>query len=512
MKPLDAETRQRTVVRLRRLGAAGVATTVVALPLLIAGPARAQAGLTTGASTSTTVAQSAPTLGGWNVSADGNAVDILFDNATGLAGIHPFTEADFPEAQSQFQTGPFGSGLATVFWPGAAGGNFGSLSTELGLPAQLEPIATQLNDPIKASAQYPSGPASSRYPSGSSGGQAVMTSTAAAGGTTAEGAITDDSPSTVLSFSSAKGSSSATATNKAVAQSASDLSGVSLLDGLIDIGSITSAATASSDGTTGTGSASTHVGAVTVLGQAASIGSDGLVLPSSLSGVSTLVEPLVKNALQQIISGLGITVTEFPATETANGASYVASSGGVSVKIDPPSSLAPLLEQAASTVAPFFPSQAAIIPTLPGLLQGGTLTITLGRATASADASTAYTSSFTPPSTPSGSTGSTGSTGSSGLGVSGGSAPVDSGSGASTSPSLGTLGSGGSSPTGSSGTGRSSVSAPTSGLISLSKPLEAGAVVLGILATLIAAGGLWAVGRMLLPRDTDPVCPLGKDS
>src|SRR5580658_8525280 len=84
------------------------------------------------------------TLGGWNVSADGNVIDMVLDNATGLAGIHPFTEADFPEAETQFETGPFGSGLATVFWPGSAGGNFGSLSTELGIPAQLEPLVTGL--------------------------------------------------------------------------------------------------------------------------------------------------------------------------------------------------------------------------------------------------------------------------------------------------------------------------------------------------------------------------------
>ncbi|HWE55866.1 MAG TPA: choice-of-anchor P family protein [Acidimicrobiales bacterium] len=512
------ESQRRAVVRLRRLGAAGIAATVIGLPLLVAGPARAQMRQSTdlaNAATSTTVSQNAPTLGGWNTSADGNAVDIIFDNATGLAGIHPFTEADFPEAESQFQSGPFGSGLATIFWPGAAGGNFGSLSTELGLPAQLQPLTTKLNDPVKASAQYPSGPATSTYPNGAPGGVATMTATAEAGGTAAEGAITDQNPSTVLSFSSAKGISSATASNTAKAQASSDVGGVSLLGGLISIGSITSTATANSDGKTGTGAAVTRVAGVSVLGQPASIGSDGLVLPSQLAGVTGLVEPLVKNALQQVVSGLGISVTEFPSTQTANGGAFDATSGGVSVKIDPPSSVAPLLEQAASTLAPFFPSQAAIIPTLPGLLQGGSLTITLGRATASANATTAYVPPNFPPVTFPITGGGASSTGGSvsGTPVTGaGSVPVVSGStGAAPGPSLGSTGAA-STPTSSNGTGGSSSPSAPPALISLSKPLATGAVVLGILATLIAAGGLWAVGRMLLPRDVDPVCPLGQDS
>ena len=369
---------------------AALAITIVGLSVGLAGPA--------GASRPAADTQSAPpSLGGWNISSNGNVVDILIDNATGLAGVHPLSEADFPDAQSDFQTGPFGSGLATVFWPGSAGGNFGSLSSQLGFPSQLQPIAAQLNDPIKAATSYPSGPTSARYPAGNTGGAAVMQSTAGPGGTTAEAAITDESPSTVLNFSHAKGSSSSTASNKATATAETDLSDIKLLGGIVDIGSITSTATATSDGTNGTGSASTNVGAVTVFGMPSSIGSNGLVIPKVPSSVAGLTTPIVQNALSQVISGLGLTVTEFPATQAAKGSGYTASSGGVSVAIDPPSSAAPTLERAASVLAPLFPAQAAIIPTLPGLLQGAKVTITLGRASAAANASPAYSSTFTPP-------------------------------------------------------------------------------------------------------------------
>jgi hypothetical protein len=474
---------------------AGAALAVVTVALSVAVPE----------SHASPSATAAPTLGGWNISADGNAVDVLVDNTTGLAGIHPLSEADFPAAQSQFATGPFGTGLASVFWPGSAGGNFGSLSTELGFPSQLAPLMSQTNDPVKASASYPSGPASASYPPGSPGGAAEMVATAQAGGTTAEGTITDESPSAaVLSFSQAKGVSSALAAKTADASAQSDVSDVKLLGGLIDIGSIASSATATSDGTTGTGSSTTHVGAITVLGQPASIGSDGLVLPKFANSLGPLTGPVVQNAISQVISGMGLTITEFPGTETAKGAGYTATSGGVSIGIDPPSSAAPILEQAGSLLAPFFPAQAAIVPTLPGLLQGFTLTITLGRANASANAAPAFSNNFnfTPPPLPSSGSNLPSSSLPTTPAVSATvpvqSSPVPSNSGAtssgSQSPAVAPI-----------------TPAPAAALVSLSKPLSAGAVATGVLATLVLGYGLMRLARMLLPRDVDPVCPLGKD-
>jgi hypothetical protein len=502
----DADARRRMAGRL------GIVLAVVAFPLWLAGPARAELRMTASSGGGTTAAPpstQAPSLGGWNVSADGNAVDILIDNTTGLAGIHPLSEADFPEAQSQFQTGPFGSSLASLFWPGSAGGNFGSLSAELGIPSQLEPIASQLNDPIKAAAQYPQGPASARYPSGASGGEAVMSAQAAAGGTNAEGAITDEGPAAILHFNSARGISSATAAKTADGQATSAVTDVSILGGIVDIGSVTGTASAVSDGTTGTGSAVTHITGLTVLGQPASLGSDGLVLPSFANALGGLTGPIVQNAISQVISGLGLTVTELPTTQTASGSAFTATSGGVAVTITPPSSAAPLLEQAASVLAPYFPAQAAIIPTLPGILQGLTMTITLGRATASANASAPFNATFTPPpfaAPPA-------------AGAAGGSAPVgavptgnSTGATSGVAPATAAIpATGGTAPAiAGTGTGGTVTQPPTS-LVALSEPLGVGPVVLGVFATLLAGLGLWRLGRMLLPTDAAPVCPLGED-
>ena len=526
----------------RTAGRVGAAAALAAVAIGIGSPALAtpsvsfaRAGSTGGAPAlhaATLAAPAAPpSLGGWNISADGNPVDLLIDNTTGLAGLHPLTEADIPEAQSQFQTGPFGSALADVFWPGNAGANFGSLAPELGVPPSLTPISSKLNDPVRATAQYPSGPATATYPPGAPGGVAEMQSTAGAGGSAATAAVVDQEAAKVFAFSSIKGTSSAVADSTARATASSDLTGVSLLGGLIRIGSITSTASAISDGNSGHGTATTRIGDVTVLGQPASIGSDGLVLPSLAGPLGPVVGPVAQNALSQVISGLGVTIKEFPSSQSQDGAGYTTTSGGLSVEIVPPSSAAPLLEQAASTLAPLFPPQAAIIPTLPGLLQGLDITLTLGRATASSNASPPFDDSFNPPPLPpvSGSaTPGSGFTGSAATGAGSNSVPVatgggavpvatGSGSGSSSGPDL--AGTGSSSPGSTAGSPGGTATNPVAPLstgpatlVDLTTPLGAGTVLLGLLAAFGLGYALWKLGRSILPGDAAPVCPLGQDA
>jgi hypothetical protein len=507
----------------RRLAALriGFVAAIAAAPLLIASAAPA----------ATATPTATASLGGWNVNADADAVDIVIDNATGLAGIHPFTEAELPIAQSTFATGPFGSALASVFWPGSAGGNFGSLSGELSIPPQLQPLLSKLNDPVKADAQYPSGPATSTYPTAGSNPAVEMRSTAAPTGTTATAALADENLNNIISFSSAKATSTSTATTTAKGTATSDFNGISLL-GLIDIASVTSTATATSDGHNSTGTTVTHLGQVTVAGQTTSIGSNGLILPNFnnlLPGVlAGLIGPtvgqIVQDALHQVVAALGITVTELPSTQTHNAASQTVSSGGLSVKIDPPAAAATTLETAFQTIFKYIPlpPQAAIIPTLPGLLQGATITITIGHSTAAAAASPPFNNTFTPtpPNSPGAATYPSGGGG--GLttaAVAGstipatpgqfipGSNPTSSSSGA-TTPSYANLPS--SSPN--AGGTSSTPSIQQSKLIDLSSPLGAGAVVLGLAAAAALALGLFRLARHLLPDDTAPICPLGHDN
>lgn len=486
------------------LARAATAGAIALLPLLIGSSAHAD---------------TEPSLGGWNVSADGNVVDIVFDNATGLAGIHPFTEVDFPEANTEFETGPFGSALATVFWPGNAGGNFGSLSSELGLPTQLQPIAAKLNDPVKAATQYPAGPDTATYPAGAPGGAVVMQSSTTSTGSTAEGSLSDMTESSVLSFSSAKGSSSSTAAATATGTATSDLGGISLLGGLIQIGAVDSTATATSNGTTSSGSSVTNFGDVTLDGQKISISSNGGVnLPDFSSTLGPLVGPILQEALSEEIAALGINIKEFPSTVTQSGASYSVQSGGLEIDLTPPAGAASLAEQADPVLATILPSQAAIVATLPGLLQGASLDMTIGRATASAAASPAFDSTLPPPTsypTTPGSTGTTGTTGttpsSQGItvtpGTSGSISPSIAGSSGSPSPSIASAGSTPSGTTPSTGSLGIADTTP----ISLSSPLGAGMVLIGLIVAAGLGYGLFRVARMVLPADQGPACPLGRD-
>lgn len=473
--------RRSVIPRVVAAGALGL------LPLCLAGSARAA---------------STASLGGWNISADGNVIDFLFDNATGLAGVHPFTEADFPEAESQFQTGPFGSGLATMFWPGSAGGNFGSLSAELGIPTQLQPVTSMLNDPVRAQTQYPAGPQDSTYPTGGPSQAFEAHSTSTATGTTATAAINDVGASGAFTYTLAKGTSSAAVdqAGHAVATSSSDLTGVSIL-GMIDIGSVTSTATATSDGNKSSGQSTTHVGEITVAGQKASIGTDGLILPDFAKSLGPVLGPLVQRYVNQVITDAGITITTLPGLVSHNGASDSVTSGALQIKIVPPPGGVQALENLVEpTLLKVLPPQAAILATLPGIFQGSTFTITLGRAIASTAASPPFNLNFTLPPLPTPNTfGSVPST--SGVSTPA-SAPV---TGAGASPAL-------SQPAPASTTPTQPASAAAVSPISLSSPLAIAAIVLGALVTLALASGLWWVGRNVLPEDSGPVCPLGQEN
>ena len=331
--------------------------------------------------------QPVPLLG-WTVKADANVVDVLIDNASGLAGAHPLIQADLPEDSSDFETGPFGHGLASVFWPGTTAGNLGSLSGQLGLPPPLASLAAQGNDSVKAETFYPYGPEKSSYPPGSTNGNvAEMQTNANDQGVTASSALSDLSLSGLLDVSGVKGASSATAGDSAEAISAGSFSALSLLGGLITIGATSSTATARSDGTSASGTAVTHIGAITIAGQAVTVGSDGLVIGPARSDLLGPLSAPATGAVQTVISALGLSVTALPEAVTTNGPAESVTSAGLQLKLALPSS------ETTSLDCSFLPSalaQLGVLCTLPGLLQGANITITIARVTSSAIAAAPF--------------------------------------------------------------------------------------------------------------------------
>jgi len=324
---------------------------------------------------------------GWTSQADANAVDFVIDNAAGLAGSHPLAEGDLPEAASDFETGPFGHGLASIVWPGGTAGNLGSLSGELGLPSQLAPLAEQANDPVRAETFFPAGPTSSTYPPGNPTPALEMVSRADANGTTAKSALSDFSVSSLFDVKGLSGSSQATAADTAQSSALGSFSSLSILDGLITVGATTSSATATSDGNAPIGHAYTHVGEITIEGHQVSVGTDGLTIgPLSTNAANSFAGVTVAQ-VNQFISAFNVSITPLPQVETNQAPAEEITAGGLKISMALPSDASVNLDCSALNSLPSQFSQLqqlGVLCTLPGFLQGSSLTLILGRSTATA--------------------------------------------------------------------------------------------------------------------------------
>lgn len=329
----------------------------------------------------TGTARADTSLIGWTSQADANAMDFVIDNTAGLAGAHPLAEGDVPEDSTDFETGPFGHGLASIVWPGGTAGNLGSLSGELGLPSQLAPLASQANDPVRAETFYPSGPKDSTYPQGNTSGAAEMVSHADGNGTTAKSALSDFSVSGLFEVQGVQGNSNATATDTAQSSASGSFSSLSILGGLITVGATTTSASATSDGTAPIGHAYTHIGEITIDGHQVSVGTDGITVgPVSTNVINALSAPTAAQ-VNQLISAFNISMTPLPETQTNQAPAEEITAGGLKISLALPPD-ASLNLDCSSLPSQF--SQLAVLCTLPGFLQGSSLTITLGRATATA--------------------------------------------------------------------------------------------------------------------------------
>ena len=441
---------------------------------------------------------------GWTSQADANAVDVVIDNAAGLSGIHPLVQMDVPEDSTDFESGPYGHALASLVWPGATAGNLGSLSGQLGLPAQIAPLVAQANDPVRAETFYPAGPASATYPTGGGNtGVAEMVSHTDGNGSTASSGVSDFGVNGLFLAQGLQGSSTSTAAAQALSKSTSSFSSLSILGGMITIGATTSNATATSDGNTVHGQAATHIGAIAIAGQQVTVGSDGLNLgPASTNVLGSLTNPLFQT-LNQFVSAFHVTMTALPQTETSQAPAETITSGGLKISLALPSDLN--LNLNCGSLIPPQASQLSVLCTLPGFLQGASLTITIGRATATAIATPPFPVDL-------GNLG--GSAGGGLLGDAGGSATA-----AGATAALSSADTGSAVPSLAGTPLPSSASPSTAPLASpshigsltpvdLSHPVGAGLLV-GLLILAVAAGaGIIRMGRQLDLSPATSVCPL----
>lgn len=271
-------------------------------------------------------------LAGINATATATGVDVspLTPGLVGAGNVSQgnLFEVAVPYASASTATGPANSGVSSPVYPGPTAVDAGYALSTFGFPPQL---AQYMNYPVVAQSQYPpqvSIGSSQTWspPLGSTTGLGTASSTGTPSGDTSTAAVNDTTlPGSVVEIGSSTTKSTTSLTASVVtAKAHTDVSSISLLGGQIKIAGISSDATATSDGTTGTKGSDLKIGSVTVAGQSAYIGPDGIHLAGNgapLPVASTANQALL--ALQQA----GISVRTLAPQETADGASASSTSG-----------------------------------------------------------------------------------------------------------------------------------------------------------------------------------------
>jgi hypothetical protein len=433
------------------------------------------------------------TLGGFTVTGLAEAATVQYEQPNFPVPATPSLELDEGYASTSDNFGPSGNATAATLYPGQVVANAGPQLALLVPGAPLPPAPIW---PVQATSEYPQAPNSG----GTDEPGANMDASSTTNGNTATATMGDDAAtagsnggdptqqapsgsgnplagsSTIIGVGgmSATSSSLAPSTSANGQASATD-SGISILGGFITIGSVTSTATATSDGTTGKVTGSTAVQNMDIAGEPVTVGANGLQAAGQSSPLSLPI-----SSINTLLNELGITMSVTNPTDTVSGPSASRTLDGLKITID-----IKTLDTAANTFASLFP--ASLTSQLPFALPNDQQ-MTL-------DLATVQVASTASPSFAAGNSGNSGSaaaastssaaetpaiTGNSG----GGSFTGTSGSG-STFPG-GT--SGGSTPSGNSGSPSGSgsptgtPSAPTSAIVPAFKGVGAALVLLGLLA------------------------------
>jgi hypothetical protein len=276
-------------------------------------------------------------LAGENATAVATGVELapLTPGVVGAGNISKgnLIDASVPYAAASTSTGPSSSATASPAYPGStaaqAGTDIETFSSQF--PTAL---ANALNDPVQAQADYPpqlSVGSSSSYnpPAGSTTGVGTARADATDSGASASSQASAESISPALSVASGLTSATTELQSSSVTSTAhSEIGTVKLLGGLVTISGLTSDATATSDGTAGQPTTDFKIGSVTVGGQAAYIGPDGIHLGPTSQG--SLLVPAANAALSALAQA-GIEVrTISPQTEN-DGPLATATSGALQI-------------------------------------------------------------------------------------------------------------------------------------------------------------------------------------
>jgi hypothetical protein len=262
-------------------------------------------------------AQEAPaTLGSYDLRAGARGFMFYNADATGARS----AEGEVPEASTTLATGPVGYGLASLAWPGALGGNAGSLLLVVAPDAPKE--VSNLNYPVRAEARTGQSP--------------DTTENATVPGTTMKATARPDLVNAESVVQGATGdpgefgrtnvrSTTSLSEGKGIADAVSVVRNINLGEGAVTIDSITSTAKAVTDGQKGDGEARTIVSGVKVGGQPATIDENGLRFGDANQPANAIVNQLA----QQALSEAGIEVVVSKPSKEVDGAGATVTAGSV---------------------------------------------------------------------------------------------------------------------------------------------------------------------------------------
>jgi hypothetical protein len=404
---------------------------------------------------------------GWRATPARAAELFSFDFHSGARGARFFMidskngnqEGAVPEASANLASGPVGYGLAAAAWPGPLAANAGSLILVLQPTAPSQ--VNMLNDPIRAEARTGQNPSTTKYDSVPG---VVMTATAKSDVVEADANVQNLTGDT-STFGPMHVHSSTTNTGSTGKAGATSLvQDVNIGAGVVKIQSVSSTATATTDGLKADGTAATTVNGMTISGTPATIDENGL----HIGDQSQPLNKAVNDAAQQALSQAGISIVLSAPNKSVK-------DGGADV-------------QAGSLIVTWV--TGGDNPTFIWTLGGAQASV----AAAPAPDETASVSDGTSGGAAGGSIGSVADT--SAAGISPGGLGIASG----------VAGSG--SPTGVATSGGANDAAFTPAAAIGGQPTRAGWVILGVLAAVLVGLGLRRLTDDLLADRTATVCPL----
>ncbi|MBV8159964.1 MAG: hypothetical protein JO265_03475 [Acidimicrobiia bacterium] len=270
------------------------------------------------------------TLGSYSVIASAPGIEVIEDEPAAQA--HPEGQGSAPYTTSLISGGGRGYALSSIAWPGAYGGNAGSLilvaipSQAGGVPVPdavngaVQTVSPSLQYPIRAEARTPSAPDASY-------GQIPGTTLTAHADASDSHAVADvqgaQQPG-VATYGNMHSDSSSTLTGSTVKALADSVLHNVDLAGVVKIKSLTSTATATADGSTSAANGGTVLDGLTVGGQPASLDQDGLHIGTANQPANAIAS----QAANQALAGAGMKIfASEPQVDRTNGTtSYTAAS------------------------------------------------------------------------------------------------------------------------------------------------------------------------------------------